>query len=112
MALNIPLKFSIFLKLFKNAQPCVGPHFEPVLPLPYLVEVKTGEEDDEVLFSHRANLYRWNDAQWKERGLGDMKILKSKNDKARIVMRREQVLKICANHFIQGKFINLTRFLR
>ena len=42
-----------------------GPHFEPVIPLPDLVEVKTGEEDDEVLFSHRAKLYRWNDAQSK-----------------------------------------------
>ena len=66
-------------------------------------KVKTGEEDDEIVFSNRAKLYRWNDAQWKERGLGDMKILKNKEGRARIVMRREQVLKICANHFIQAE---------
>ena len=85
----------------EQEDPDAGPHFEPVIPLPDLVEVKTGEEEDEVLFSHRAKLFRWNDNQWKERGLGDMKILKNKEGKARVVMRREQVLKICANHFIQ-----------
>ena len=37
------------------------------------VEVKTGEEDDDVLFTSRAKLYRWHDKQWKERGLGEMK---------------------------------------
>ena len=80
-----------------------GPHFEPVIPLPDLVEVKTGEEDEEVLFSFRAKLFRWNDAQWKERGIGDMKILKNKEGKRRILMRREQVHKICANHFISSE---------
>ena len=34
------------------------PHFEPIISLPALVEVKTGEEDETVMFSHRANLYR------------------------------------------------------
>ena len=43
------------------------PHFEPVLPLPDLVEVRTGEEGDEVLFQSRSKLYRFDDA-WKERG--------------------------------------------
>lgn len=33
-------------------------HFEPAVPLPDLIEVKTGEEDEEKLFSHRAKLYR------------------------------------------------------
>ena len=43
------------------------PHFEPIVPLPDLVEVKTGEEGDEVLFTSRSKLYRFDDA-WKERG--------------------------------------------
>ena len=34
------------------------PHFEPVVPLPELVQVTTGEEDEEVLFKHRSKVYR------------------------------------------------------
>ena len=40
-------------------------------------QVKTGEEDDQVLFMSRAKLYRFVEGEWKERGLGDMKILKN-----------------------------------
>ena len=53
------------------------PHFEPIVKLDEVV-VKTGEEDEEVLFCSRAKLYRFTDAQWKERGLGDIKILRNK----------------------------------
>ena len=64
------------------------------------VEVKSGEEDETVLFEHRAKLYRY-DNEWKERGLGDIKILQhNKTKKVRILMRREQVMKICANHLL------------
>ena len=35
-----------------------GPHFEPIIPLPEKIDVKTGEEDEEVIFSHRTKLYR------------------------------------------------------
>ena len=79
------------------------PHFEPIIPLPDKIDVKTGEEDDEVMFSHRAKLYRFvaEDKQWKERGIGDIKLLRSaKTGKMRVLMRREQVLKLCANHQI------------
>ena len=33
--------------------------FTPVIPLPELIEVKTGEEGEEVLFSERAVLFRF-----------------------------------------------------
>ena len=33
-------------------------HFEPVVTLPDLVELRTGEEDEEILYEHRAKLYR------------------------------------------------------
>ena len=80
-------------------------YFEPVVPLPEKVQVKTGEEEEEVLFSERAKLYRYVDSEWKERGLGVMKILKHQSRKsARLLMRREQVLKVCCNHVISKDF--------
>ncbi|XP_006873099.1 PREDICTED: E3 SUMO-protein ligase RanBP2 isoform X2 [Chrysochloris asiatica] len=80
-----------------------GPHFEPVVPLPDKIEVKTGEEDEEQVFCNRAKLFRFDadSKEWKERGIGNVKILRHKTSgKIRLLMRREQVLKICANHYI------------
>uniref|UniRef100_A0A4W6FFZ3 RAN binding protein 2 n=1 Tax=Lates calcarifer TaxID=8187 RepID=A0A4W6FFZ3_LATCA len=80
-----------------------GQYFEPVVPLPDLVEISTGEENEQVVFSHRAKLYRYDKelGQWKERGIGDLKILQNYDTKrVRLIMRRDQVLKICANHWI------------
>uniref|UniRef100_A0A8C3SWT4 RAN binding protein 2 n=1 Tax=Chelydra serpentina TaxID=8475 RepID=A0A8C3SWT4_CHESE len=80
-----------------------GPHFEPVVPLPDKVEVKTGEEDEEEFFCNRAKLFRFDteSKEWKERGIGNVKILRHKiSGKIRLLMRREQILKICANHYI------------
>ncbi|XP_048453523.1 E3 SUMO-protein ligase RanBP2 isoform X3 [Rhincodon typus] len=78
-------------------------HFEPVIPMPDLIDVLTGEENEQVIFCHRAKLYRYDKevSQWKERGIGDLKILQNYDSKkVRIVMRRDQVLKICANHWL------------
>ncbi|XP_063551799.1 ranBP2-like and GRIP domain-containing protein 3 isoform X4 [Gorilla gorilla gorilla] len=80
-----------------------GQYFEPVVPLPDLVEVSSGEENEQVVFSHRAEFYRYDKdvGQWKERGIGDIKILQNYDNKqVHIVMRRDQVLKLCANHRI------------
>ena len=40
--------------------------------------VLTGEEDEERVFCHRAKLFRFDvpTKQWKERGIGEMKLLK------------------------------------
>ncbi|KAE8634805.1 hypothetical protein XENTR_v10002443 [Xenopus tropicalis] len=53
----------------------------------------------------RAKLFRFaseNDPpEWKERGTGDVKLLKHKEKGTiRLLMRRDKTLKICANHYI------------
>ncbi|KAM3862244.1 E3 SUMO-protein ligase RanBP2 [Diretmus argenteus] len=85
-----------------------GPHFEPIVPLPDKVDVKTGEEEEEEMFCNRAKLFRFDTEtkEWKERGIGNIKILKhSTSEKVRLLMRREQVLKICANHYITADML-------
>ncbi|KAK4701553.1 Ran-binding protein 1, partial [Phenoliferia sp. Uapishka_3] len=79
-----------------------GAHFEPVIKLEQAVEVKTHEEDEEVLFKMRAKLFRFtSDSEWKERGTGDVRMLQHKESKkVRLVMRRDKTLKVCANHYI------------
>ena len=80
-----------------------GPHFEPIIALPEKIKPLTGEEEEQALFSHRAKLFRFDKdtKQWKERGIGDIKLLRNKNtSKVRVLMRREQVLKVCANHCV------------
>lgn len=77
--------------------------FKPVIPLPELVELKTGEEGENIMFEERAKLHRFDSEgkQWKERGVGKVKILQDPTTgKVRILMRREQVLKVCCNHFV------------
>ncbi|KAF5296161.1 hypothetical protein FQA39_LY12615 [Lamprigera yunnana] len=76
-------------------------YFKPLIPLPDKIDVKTGEEAEHVLYSHRAKLFRFLDGEWKERGIGDIKILLNiATTKLRVLMRREQVLKICLNHML------------
>jgi len=80
------------------------PYYPPIIHLPEVV-VNDGEDDEVEIFKKRARLYRYahecQPAEWKERGTGDVKILKTKDESsARIVMRREQTLKLCANHLI------------
>ncbi|XP_064638459.1 probable E3 ubiquitin-protein ligase MID2 [Lineus longissimus] len=80
------------------------PYFSPIMPLPELVVQTTGEEEETVLYKNdRARLYRFSEGEWKERGTGPVKLLKNEtNGKVRFLMRRERVLKICANHFLHG----------
>jgi len=77
-------------------------HFDPLVTLEK-VDVKTNEESEETVFKMRAKLFKFDrDArEWKERGTGDVKLLKHKESKkVRLVMRRDKTHKVCANHYI------------
>ncbi|CAG5128386.1 unnamed protein product [Candidula unifasciata] len=63
------------------------------------------ENDEEVLLSLRAKLFRYDletvPAAWKERGAGQCQILKHRTSGLiRILMRRANTMSICANHYI------------
>ena len=76
--------------------------FEPIITLEK-VEVKTLEEEEDVLFKMRAKLFRFDNMsnEWKERGTGDVKFLQHRgNRRIRLLMRRDKTLKLCANHLV------------
>ncbi|OAY65309.1 Ran-binding protein c [Ananas comosus] len=79
-----------------------GAEVAPIVKLEE-VAVTTGEEEEDVLLDLKAKLYRFDKegSQWKERGAGNVKLLKHKeNGKVRLVMRQAKTLKICANHLV------------
>jgi Ran-binding protein 1 len=84
--------------------------FTPLVTLEK-IEVKSMEEDEEAVFKSRAKLYvfvkedKYGDEVrtnwWRERGLGEIKIMKHKTtNECRLLMRQEKTLKICLNHKI------------
>ncbi|KAK8811776.1 hypothetical protein WA538_000560 [Blastocystis sp. DL] len=75
------------------------------------VEAKSGEEDETVEYHERCKLFLFYEEDkygdevrkniWKERGTGEVRILKHKESKEeRIVMRQEKTLKLILNHII------------
>ncbi|KAL8271513.1 hypothetical protein Esti_004548 [Eimeria stiedai] len=66
------------------------------------VRVETGEEEEETFWKCRSKLYRWAaGSEWKERGLGEAKLLQHKETKKiRFLLRQEKTLKIVANHYV------------
>jgi len=80
------------------------PYYPPIIYLPEVV-VNSGEEEEEEAFRRRAKLYRYaheeEPAEWKERGTGEVKIMRHpETGSARIIMRREKTMRMCANHSI------------
>ncbi|KAL0323736.1 UNVERIFIED_CONTAM: Ran-binding protein 1c [Sesamum calycinum] len=79
-----------------------GAQVAPIVKLQE-VAVTTGEENEDVLLDLKSKLYRFDKEgnQWKERGVGTVKLLKHKETgKVRLVMRQNKTLKICANHLV------------
>lgn len=99
--IKIKGQFSLSLKKFMTKKV----EFKPLVKLAE-VEVRTGEEEEEIMFKSRCKLYRFDTSlkEWKEKGVGEMKILKHKTkaNSYRVLMRRDQVLKLCANHRISA----------
>ena len=59
----------------------------------------------------RCKLFRLAETEWKQRGLGDIKILKHKvTGKCRMVMRQEKTLKVVANLMVDPN-ASLVRWL-
>jgi hypothetical protein len=77
-----------------------GAQIAPIVKLQE-VSISTGEENEDVLLDIKAKLYRFDKdgTQWKERGVGQVKLLQhQQTKKVRLLMRQSRTLKICANH--------------
>eukprot|EP00806_Schmidingerella_arcuata_P003789 Macronucleus_4436.p1 GENE.Macronucleus_4436~~Macronucleus_4436.p1 ORF type:complete len:193 (+),score=85.84 Macronucleus_4436:1-579(+) len=65
------------------------------------VKTSSGEENLECLMKIRAKLFRWRDEQWKERGIGNAKLMRDRAEKKiRFIMRQEKTLKPVANFIV------------
>lgn len=66
------------------------------------VEVSSGEEKYDLVWKEKGKIMRFDEGenQWKERGQGDAKILRSKEDPKRymFILRREGIGKLAAQH--------------
>lgn len=68
------------------------------------VVIQSGEESDDLIFKLRARLYRWRENEWKERGTGECKLLRNKeNKKIRFILRQDKTLKAVANFLISDQ---------
>jgi len=86
--------------------------FEPVVKLEE-VEVKSGEEDEEVIYSQRSKLFIFGETlldkgtgkkTWRERGIGEARILRHKeHQRLRFLMRQEKTMKVIANHALDPR---------
>eukprot|EP00742_Colponemidia_sp_Colp-10_P000501 GILJ01000547.1.p1 GENE.GILJ01000547.1~~GILJ01000547.1.p1 ORF type:complete len:249 (-),score=61.69 GILJ01000547.1:62-760(-) len=86
----------------KHVEEEVHGSWAPQVSLPE-VAVTTGEENEEVVYKDRSKLFRWDATEkaWKERGTGDIRLLKNRETKkVRVLMRQEKTLKIVANHVV------------
>eukprot|EP00595_Chromulina_sp_UTEXLB2642_P001797 CAMPEP_0196761430 /NCGR_PEP_ID=MMETSP1095-20130614/673_1 /TAXON_ID=96789 ORGANISM="Chromulina nebulosa, Strain UTEXLB2642" /NCGR_SAMPLE_ID=MMETSP1095 /ASSEMBLY_ACC=CAM_ASM_000446 /LENGTH=224 /DNA_ID=CAMNT_0042110985 /DNA_START=61 /DNA_END=735 /DNA_ORIENTATION=- len=86
--------------------------FTPVVKLE-AVEIKTFEEDEDILYKQRGKLYEYGETlldkgtgnkQWKEKGVGEAKLLKHRESgRIRLLMRQEKTMKVIVNHFLDPR---------
>jgi Ran-binding protein 1 len=110
-----PLSFNLsFVTSPRTLQEESTATFQPVIHLEE-VEVKSGEEEEEVVFSIKAKCYLFGETlldkgsgnkTWMERGTGEVKMLKHKEfGKIRLLMRQEKTMKIIINHVIDPRIV-------
>ena len=64
-------------------------------------DLKTGTENEDLIWIQKAKLYRFRDGKWKERGNGYCKLLRHKESKKiRFLLRTEKTKKVSANFFV------------
>jgi len=89
---------------FFDPEEDIGYDNENKINLPDMV-LKSGEENEDCVFSMRAKLFRWRKDEWKERGVGGIKLLRSKEkgeEKIRLILRQDKTLKVVANFFVSN----------
>lgn len=67
------------------------------------VEVDSGETEETEIYTQRCKLYRYYapTPEWKERGLGDVRMLKhNESNIIRVLLREEKTMKLRMNHFV------------
>lgn len=80
--------------------------YEPVVRLKP-VKVDSGESNETEIYKQRCILYRYiaatntDEAQWKERGRGEIRFLQhTLSRKVRVILREDKTLKLRLNHII------------
>jgi hypothetical protein len=64
-------------------------------------KIDSGESDEDLIYKGRARLFRFRDNEWKERGTGDVKLLRHKTQKKiRFLLRQDKTLKVVANFLL------------
>lgn len=86
--------------------------FAPVVELEE-VDVVSGEEEEEIVHSQRGKLFVYGETlldvgsgnkSWKERGIGDIRILKHReHQRMRVLMRQEKTMKVIVNHALDPR---------
>lgn len=81
-------------------------------------KVATGEENEITRFSARAKLFEFEGGEWRERGLGNVKV-NVKEESARVIMRADGILRLLLNtrifvgmsfEIVQEKSVRLVAF--
>ena len=79
---------------------------KPIVSLAGKSNIDFGDEKDECVFAQHVKLLRFDSqaGEWKEKGAGVLNILHNiGTQRMRIVMRRDKVLSLCANHYITSE---------
>ncbi len=77
------------------------------MKLPEKYDQVTGEENEMVSFEKKAKLYIFKGDEYKERGVGILKILTDdQTKKSRVLMRRDHIFKVCLN----ARLADMTNF--